>query len=169
MAGISDSLLPVPAPAPHCRKRGHVWGRPVIPAALRQEVMKTLHAGHACITTMMTKAAQSLFLLNMKQDMLDVREHCRSCIYNVPLNPAPKPCVQLYPTSCYPTSAWISSTGSHVPGRCGLLLQLAKDGYRPQHFSDRQTRNSAHYDISGPSYRPLTFIPRKVIKCRIHL
>jgi hypothetical protein len=43
--------------------------RPVIPAALRQEVMETLHAGHTYVTTMMTRAAQSLFWPNMKQDM----------------------------------------------------------------------------------------------------
>jgi hypothetical protein len=37
---------------------------------------------------MMTRAAQSLFWPNMKQDMLDVRANCQSCIYNASSNPA---------------------------------------------------------------------------------
>ena len=70
--------------------------RPVIPASLRAEVLETLHAGHAGITTMLAKAAQSLFWPSLRQDLIDLRAHCRDCTYAAPSNPAepPQPPIQ---------------------------------------------------------------------------
>ena len=70
--------------------------RPIIPASLRPEVLETLHAGHSGVTTMLAKAAQSLFWPSLKQDLIDLRAHCRDCTYAAPSNPAepPQPPVQ---------------------------------------------------------------------------
>ena len=70
--------------------------RPIIPASLRPEVLETLHAGHSGVTTMLAKATQSLFWPTLKQDLIDLRAHCRDCTYAAPSNPAepPQPPVQ---------------------------------------------------------------------------
>ena len=87
---------------PHRRNLSVVDGivmcgeRPVIPASLRAEVLETLHAGHSGITTMLAKAAQSLFWPSLRQDLIDLRAHCRDCTYAAPSNPAepPQPPIQ---------------------------------------------------------------------------
>ena len=65
--------------------------RPVIPAPLRSEVLETLHAGHAGVTTMLAKATQAIFWPSLRQDLIDVRAHCRDCTYAAPSNPAEPP------------------------------------------------------------------------------
>ena len=65
--------------------------RTVIPADLRQEALDILHAGHAGVTTMLTKATKSLFWPKLRQDVIDIRAHCKECMYMLPSNPAPPP------------------------------------------------------------------------------
>ena len=65
--------------------------RPLIPPDLRQEIMETLHSGHAGVTTMLHRASQSLFWPALKQDLVTMRSSCQDCIYMAPSNPAPPP------------------------------------------------------------------------------
>ena len=65
--------------------------RPLIPTGLRAEVMETLHAGHAGVTTMLERASQALFWPSLKQDLITLRSTCQDCIFMAPSNPAPPP------------------------------------------------------------------------------
>ena len=59
------------------------------PADLRQEVLKVIHAGHAGVTIMLNKATQSFFWPKLCQDIIDIRAHCKDCMYMSPSNQAP--------------------------------------------------------------------------------
>ena len=65
--------------------------RPLIPVSLRPEVMEHLHAAHSGSTTMMSRAAQSIFWPGMKQDITATRAHCISCTKSAPSNPSQPP------------------------------------------------------------------------------
>ena len=65
--------------------------RTVIPPDLRPQALDILHAGHAGFTTMLTKATQSLLWPGLRQDIIDIRTHCKDCMYMSPSNPAPPP------------------------------------------------------------------------------
>ena len=65
--------------------------RPLLPPSLRPQALEILHAGHSGVTTMMARATQSLFWPSLRQDVLDLRAHCKECIYSAPSNPAPPP------------------------------------------------------------------------------
>ena len=63
--------------------------RTVIPANLCQQALNVLHAGHAGVTTMLTKATQSLFWPGLRQDIINIKAQCQDCMYMLPSNPAP--------------------------------------------------------------------------------
>jgi hypothetical protein len=65
--------------------------RPLVPPALRPEVLEILHAGHSGVSTMLARAGQSLFWPDLRQDVIDLRAHCQECIYWAPSNPAMPP------------------------------------------------------------------------------
>ena len=74
--------------------------RPLIPVALRQEVLDHLHSGHAGVTGMQARATDSVYWPNLKQDLVRTRAECRSCQHNAPSNPSapPEPVIHpLYP------------------------------------------------------------------------
>jgi hypothetical protein len=72
--------------------------RPLVPPDLRPEVLEILHAGHSGVSTMLARAGQSLFWPNLRQDVLDVRAHCKECLYTAPSNPAQPPHAPVEPS-----------------------------------------------------------------------
>ena len=65
--------------------------RPVIPAALRQEVIEHLHGAHTGVTGMYSRAVSCMFWPNMRDDIAKVRASCSSCNFNAPSNPTQPP------------------------------------------------------------------------------
>ena len=65
--------------------------RPVIPVALRTEVMEHLHGAHGCVTSMYARAVTCVFWPNMREDIVLSRAACSSCNLNAPSNPAQPP------------------------------------------------------------------------------
>ena len=65
--------------------------RPVIPMALRQEVLEHLHSGHAGVTTMYERAKTTLYWPGYKNDITRHRLSCRVCDQIAPSNPAQPP------------------------------------------------------------------------------
>ena len=65
--------------------------RPVIPMALRQEVLEHLHSGHAGVTTMFERAKTTLYWPGYKNDITRHRLSCRVCDQIAPSNPAQPP------------------------------------------------------------------------------
>ena len=72
--------------------------RPIIPRALRQNVLDHLHAGHASATAMFERAATSLYWPNLRADMINYRAMCTTCTRYAPSNPAMPPVEPEYPT-----------------------------------------------------------------------
>ena len=72
--------------------------RPVIPRALRQNVLEHLHAGHASATAMFERAATTLYWPNMRADMINFRAMCSSCTKYAPSNPRMPPVEPEQPT-----------------------------------------------------------------------
>ena len=72
--------------------------RPVIPRALRQNVLDHLHAGHASATAMFERAATSLYWPNLRADMINYRAMCTTCTRYAPSNPAMPSVEPEYPT-----------------------------------------------------------------------
>ena len=70
--------------------------RPLIPLSLRDEVLDHLHGSHSGSTTMLSRAAQSVFWPNMTQEVTATRAHCTPCTRAAPSNPSmpPSPPVQ---------------------------------------------------------------------------
>ena len=70
--------------------------RPLIPLSLRDEVLDHLHGSHSGSTTMLSRAAQSVFWPSMTQEVTATRAHCTPCTKAAPSNPSmpPSPPVQ---------------------------------------------------------------------------
>ena len=62
--------------------------RVVIPEALRQGVLQTLHSAHQGRTGMFNRAEQAVFWTGMSADIEKKRSSCRTCIGNAPSQPA---------------------------------------------------------------------------------
>ena len=71
--------------------------RTVLPANQCQQALNVLHAGHAGVTTMLTKATQSLFWPGLRQDIINIKAQCQDCMYMLPSNPAPPPQAPMEP------------------------------------------------------------------------
>ena len=65
--------------------------RIVIPGELRQQVLGTLHSGHQGVTSMTSRAGQSVWWPNMGQDIANVRQRCLVCDRNTPSQPMEPP------------------------------------------------------------------------------
>ena len=65
--------------------------RVVVPKALRQEVLRHLHAGHGGISGMTQRARMSVYWPDFTVDIIRTREQCRSCSENAPSNPRMMP------------------------------------------------------------------------------
>ena len=76
--------------------------RPLIPASLRPEVLEHLHAAHSGVTGMYSRASQSVFWPNMKQDIIAKRLGCKACTVAAPSNPHLPPTEPVQPS--YPFS-----------------------------------------------------------------
>ena len=72
--------------------------RPVIPAALRQQVMEHLHAGHAGANMMFERAASCLYWPHFRSDIAMFQAACTSCRQMAPSNPALPPEQLQHPT-----------------------------------------------------------------------
>ena len=73
---------------------GHIvllHDRPVIPIALRPEVLEHLHGAHSSVTPMYSRAVSSLYWPSMREDILHTRAACSDCNLNAPSNPTPPP------------------------------------------------------------------------------
>ena len=109
--------------------------RPLIPVALRQEIMDHLHAGHAGATGMFARASNSIYWPNMRADLVRHRAECKSCVVNAPSNPASPPLPYTHPS--YPFQAVCSDfftvNGIHYLAICDRysgwlsIFSLAKD------------------------------------------
>ena len=65
--------------------------RPVIPQSLREEVLEHLHAGHAGVTYMYSRATSCMYWPNMRVDIVKMRASCSLCNIIAPSNPSPPP------------------------------------------------------------------------------
>ena len=65
--------------------------RPVIPIALRPEVLEHLHGAHSSVTHMYARAVSCLYWPSMRDDILHTRAACSDCNLNAPSNPSPPP------------------------------------------------------------------------------
>ena len=54
-------------------------GRPVVPVAMREQVLQTLHAAHQGVTWMVARAEESMFWPGMTNAIRMMRESCNSC------------------------------------------------------------------------------------------
>ena len=70
------------------------YDRPVIPRALRQEVMQHLHAAHGCANMMFARAAASLYWPNYREDINKFQAACKVCRRIAPSNPSLPPTAQ---------------------------------------------------------------------------
>merc|ERR1712218_276333 len=62
-----------------------MYGRRVIvPSALRQEVMRSLHSAHQCAVKMMDRARDSVFWAGITADLENLRDSCSYCNRNAP-------------------------------------------------------------------------------------
>ena len=117
---------------------GHVLllhDRPVVPVALRQQVLDHLHSSHAGVTGMFARASSSVYWPGMRADLTRTRAECADCIKNAPSNPSSPPEPYIHPL--YPfhsiTSDFFSANGVHyltiVDRYSGWLsiFTLAKD------------------------------------------
>ena len=50
-----------------------LWGKPVIPVCLRQQVLRTLHSAHQGVTGMLLVAEQVVFLAGLTEDIRQTR------------------------------------------------------------------------------------------------
>ena len=66
-------------------------GRPVVPLALRAEVLVTLHAGHQGITNMWGRAASAVWWPGLYEDISRIRAQCWRCDSNAPSQPKELP------------------------------------------------------------------------------
>ena len=76
--------------------------RPVIPAALRAEVLDHLHAANSGVTAMYSRATSCMYWPNMRDDIVKTRANCSLCNTIAPSNPAPPPHPMHHPA--YPFS-----------------------------------------------------------------
>ena len=67
------------------------YDRPVIPVALRQEVMDHLHAAHGCANSMFQRATTSVYWPGYRQDINRFQATCHTCRRIAPSNPAMPP------------------------------------------------------------------------------
>ena len=65
--------------------------RPVIPVAVRREVLEHLHGAHGSVSTMYARAVTCMYWPNIRDDIMMSRAACSSCNLNAPSNPAPPP------------------------------------------------------------------------------
>lgn len=75
--------------------------RVIIPAALRSEVIDTLHAAHQGISSMNERAKASVYWPGITRDIQRVRESCSSCNRNAPSQVRPPPIAPWIPSSPY--------------------------------------------------------------------
>ena len=74
--------------------------RVIIPTALRQSVLITLHAAHQGVSSMINRAEQTVFWPGICTDINRMRAMCRTCVRNTPSQPAGipvRPPVPSYP------------------------------------------------------------------------
>jgi hypothetical protein len=69
----------------------YVQDRPVIPLALRAEIIDHLHAGHSAVTAMYARATSCMYWPNMRDDIVRMRASCSFCNTIAPSNPSPPP------------------------------------------------------------------------------
>ena len=66
-------------------------GRPVIPVALRPEVLATLHSGHQGVMSMWARASASVWWPGMHDNITRIRAKCWRCDTNTPSQPKEPP------------------------------------------------------------------------------
>ncbi|XP_052231018.1 uncharacterized protein K02A2.6-like [Dreissena polymorpha] len=77
--------------------------RLVIPSSLRQTILASLHSTHQCVTSMTSRAEQSVFWPGITADIIDIRKNCTHCNRMAPSQPSspPTPLVYAeYPFQC---------------------------------------------------------------------
>ena len=75
-------------------------GRVVVPAALRQDVLRSLHSAHQGSTGMGLRAGSSVWWPGVTADIAKMREGCGKCVRSAPSQPAAPPTPM--PTPMYP-------------------------------------------------------------------
>ena len=58
--------------------------RAIIPAALRPELLKTVHAAHQGVSGMISRIEETVFLLGISTDVLKTRGSCLTCVKDAP-------------------------------------------------------------------------------------
>ena len=65
--------------------------RILVPTALRKQILANLHCGHQGSTSMSLRANASVFWPRIGEDILHLRDRCKSCRENAPSQPAAPP------------------------------------------------------------------------------
>ncbi|XP_013389514.1 uncharacterized protein K02A2.6-like [Lingula anatina] len=71
--------------------------RVVIPPALRQDVLSTLHSAHQGISSMITRAESLIFWPGITPDIVSTRTGCNHCNRMTPSQPSAPPTQLIYP------------------------------------------------------------------------
>ena len=66
-------------------------GRILVPEALREQVLQTLHQGHQGVTSMALRASGSVWWPGIAESIRKKRENCRDCDKNAPSQQAAPP------------------------------------------------------------------------------
>ena len=65
--------------------------RIVIPASLRKTVLRHLHSNHPGVQAMLSRATQTVYWPNFRQDIVEIRNNCETCNKYAPSNPPTQP------------------------------------------------------------------------------
>ena len=80
--------------------------RIVIPKSLRNDILSVLHSGHQTVTSMTSRAEDTVFWPGITEAITVTRERCHDCNSNAPSQPSASPTPD-YPTSV-PFSMYLS-------------------------------------------------------------
>ena len=87
--------------------------RAVIPAALRPQVLETLHAAHQCVRGRISRIEETVFWPGISTDVIKTRSSCLTCEKDAPSQPAGSPVAPPVPSLPF----------QYVPGN---MLNLTK-------------------------------------------
>ncbi|XP_053385871.1 uncharacterized protein LOC128550595 [Mercenaria mercenaria] len=93
--------------------------RLVIPASLRQDILTSLHSAHQGVTSMTSRAEQSVFWQGITADIASIRNNCSHCNRMAPSQPNPPPTPLVY--SQYPFQC-LSAEFFHYKGVNYLVI-----------------------------------------------
>ena len=100
--------------------------RVVIPEDLRTQVLGTLHSAHQGVSSMVSRAEQTVFWPGITTDINRMRAMCRTCVRNAPSQPAGTPVPP--PSPSYPFEMVVADY-CHLNGMNFLIMACRYSGW----------------------------------------